>query len=588
MSRNKSAGPQTCIRSNDHNPSKQFPVSAPSIFLLFVFSSNTMSLEIDPSSGYCNSNGIYYSKGRPAEIPEDDLLDLPTFALSRQHRGRIALVDALTGTQISYPQLTHNVMAIAAGLHGLGVTQGDVVLIVSPNFLHFPVLAMAIMSIGAILSASNPLHSTSEIQKQMEVSMPVLVFTTPELVGKFKGMGVRLVMIGNDEESAKYSCVSSLAKLLRSDPTKKPSVKIHQEDTAVLLYSSGTTGRSKGVVCTHRNLIATVSNFCTVKNMETSCKNVYLCTIPLFHMYGLATFACGLLGIGATVIVLPKFKMEDLLLSIHKYRVTHLSVAPPIVKALSNDHVGGKYDLSSLREVSSGGAPLGRERMESFISHFPGVLILQTYGLTEASGPVTLSDASDGGHHGSVGKLVPSIEAKIVDPDTKKSMPPNKRGELWLRGPTIMKGYHNNKEATSLALDSQSWFRTGDICYIDEEGRTYVVDRLKELIKYKGFQVAPAELEDILLSNPEIADAAVIPYVDEVAGEIPMACIVRKAGSNLREEDVISFVGRQVAPYKKIRRVAFSNSVPRTPSGKIMRRNLRALIQQQHWTRSRL
>eukprot|EP01018_Ginkgo_biloba_P002214 Gb_19734 [translate_table: standard] len=545
-----------------------------------------MSLEVEPSSGYCNSNGVYYSKGRPAEIPEDDLLDLPTFALSRQHKGRIALVDSLTGTQISYPQLTHHVMAVAAGLHGLGVTQGDVVLVVSPNFLHFPVLAMAIMSIGAIISAANPLHSSSEIQKQMEISMPVLVFTIPDLVDKFKGMGVRLVMIGSDEESAEYSCVCSLAKLLRSDPSKKPSVKIHLEDTAVLLYSSGTTGRSKGVMCTHRNLIAITSIFCTVMDVETSCKDVYLCTIPLFHMYGLAFFACGLLGIGATVVIMPKFKIEDLLLSIQKYRVTHLPVAPPIVMALSNAHVGSKYDLSSLKEVTSGGAPLGRDQMESFKSRFPGVLILQTYGLTETSGPATLSEASEGRCYGSVGKLVPNLEAKVVDPDTKMSMPPNKRGELWLRGPIIMKGYCNDKEATSLALDSEGWFHTGDACYIDEEGRIYIVDRLKELIKYKGFQVAPAELEDILLSNPEIEDAAVIPYVDEVAGEIPMACIVRKPGSNLREEDVINFVGIQVAPYKKIRRVTFVNSVPRSPSGKIIRRNLRDLIQQQHSTPS--
>eukprot|EP01018_Ginkgo_biloba_P002213 Gb_19735 [translate_table: standard] len=547
-----------------------------------------MTMEIDPSSGYCNSNGIYYSKLRPAEVPADDLLDLSTFVLSRQHRGRIALVEALSGTQISYAQLTHDVMAVAAGLHGLGVTQGDVVLVVSANFLHFPVLALAIMSIGAILSAANPLQGSSEIQKQMAISMPVLVFTTPELVDKFKGMGVRLVMIGSDEESAKYSCVSSLAKLLRSDPTKKPSVKIHQEDTAVILYSSGTSGRSKGVVCTHRNLIATVSNFCTIMDVETSCKDVHLCTIPLFHMYGLATFACGLLGVGVTVVILPRFKMEDLLLSIHKYRVTHIPVAPPIVMALIKIHVGGKYDLSSLKEVSSGGAPLGREQMESFRSRFPGVLILQAYGLTETSGPVALGDASDGGYYGSVGKLVPSLVGKVVDLNSKKPMPPNNRGELWLRGPTIMKGYYNDKEATSLALDTESWFRTGDICYIDEEGRIYIVDRLKELIKYKGFQVAPAELEDVLLSNPEIEDAAVIPYVDEVVGEIPMACIVRKPGSNLREEDVISFVGRQVASYKKIRRVAFINSVPRSPSGKILRRKLRAVIQQQHSTPSRL
>lgn len=547
-------------------------------------------MEIDPQSGYCNTKGVYYSKRKPAEIPhQNDPLDVPTFVLSRHdHGNHSALVDAITGAHITYSQLRCSAMAAAAGLHQLGVQHGDIVLIVSPNFLQFPALAMGIMSIGAVLSTANPLYTSSELRKQIEDSMPVLVFTTPHLLHKFNNMNVRIVMIGTHEQSGTYDppVISSLSSLFDSDPANKPPKKICQDSTAVMLYSSGTTGRSKGVVCTHRNLIAMTSILCTLMG---SSKDVYLCFIPLFHMYGFNTFVCGLMAIGATVIILPKFSMEGMLMAIQRYRVTHIPAVPAIAIRLSKlPDVDQKYDLSSVKEVIVGGASMGREQMEAFRSRFPGIGISQMYGMTEVSGSVIKSEGNDIKHYGSVGILVPNVEAKVVDIVTGKPLPPNRRGELCFRGPMVMKEYYKNKEATSSAIDSEGWLHSGDICRINEEGHVYIVDRLKELIKYKGLQIAPAELEELLLCNPEIEDSAVIPYPDEEAGEVPMAFIARKPASNLTEEDVMEFVGRQVAPYKKIRRVAFVVSIPRTESGKILRKHLRALVQKKASTLSRL
>lgn len=547
-------------------------------------------MEIDPQSGYCKTNGVFYSKRKPAAIPDqDDPLDVPNFVLSRHEQGnQMAFVDAITGLHVTYSHLRRSAMAAAAGLHQLGVQHGDIILIVSPNFLQFPALAMGIMSIGAVLSTANPLYTSSELQKQIEDSMPVLVFTTPQLLNKFNKMNVRIVMIGTPEESRKYNApvISSLSSLLSSDPANKPPTKIRQDSTAVVLYSSGTTGRSKGVVSTHRNLIVTTSILCTLMG---SCKDVYLCFIPLFHMYGFNTFVCGLMAIGATVVILPKFTMEGMLMAIQRYRVTHIPAVPAIAIRLSKlPNVDQKYDLSSLKEVMIGGASMGREQMEAFRSRFPGIGISQIYGMTELSGSVIKSEGNDIKHYGSVGILVPNVEAKVVDIVTGKPLPPNARGELCFRGPMVMKEYYKNKEATSSSIDSEGWLHSGDICRINEEGHVYIVDRLKELIKYKGLQIAPAELEELLLCNPEIEDSAVIPYPDEEAGEVPMAFIAKKPTSNLTAEDVIEFVGRQVAPYKKIRRVAFVVSIPRTESGKILRKHLRALVEPKTSTPSRL
>lgn len=531
--------------------------------------------QVDPKSGFCKANGIYYSKRYPVLLPPPHHpLDVTTYIFSlQQNMQQIAFIDGPSGNTLSYSALRHNVRAIAAGLHGLGVRKGDVVLVISPNSIAIPCIYLAILSIGAIITTINPLSTEREIAGQVKDSKPVIAFTLPHLLHKLRATQMPLILIQGSLESR---CVTTLHDLLQSDLRDMPFIDIRQDDTATLLYSSGTTGKSKGVLSTHRNIIASIAGN-RVRYETEGCKT-YLCSMPLFHIFGLRFMVCSLAA-GATIVMPPKFDMEEILRSIEQYRVTLLPTVPSVLVALAKSTGAHKYDLGSLQQISLGGAPLGKDVILSFNAKFPRIQIGQGYGLTETVGAIAYTNSDEESDEenrrtGTVGLLSDVVEAKVVDPDSAKSLPPNHRGELWLRGPTIMKGYFGNEHATASTLDSEGWLRTGDLCYFDEEGFLFVVDRLKELIKYKGYQVAPAELEELLLSHPEISEAAVIPYPDQEAGQIPMAFVVRSHGSNLSERDVINFVAEQVIHYKKIRRVAFTSSIPKNASGKILRKDL--------------
>ncbi|KAL6215825.1 hypothetical protein ACLB2K_015253 [Fragaria x ananassa] len=468
----------------------------------------------------------------------------------------------------------------------MGIKKGHVILILSPNSISIPVVCLAIMSLGAVITTTNPLNTTREITKQIADSKPVLAFTTRELLPKLAGFASNnIVLMDRADQQTKNKSrsnkkVLTLAEMMNRPPTSgRFRETVSQNDTATLLYSSGTTGASKGVVSSHRNLIATVRTVLGrfFSQAEEEQVQTFLCTVPMFHIYGLATFATGFLTSGSTIVILSKFDMHDMLSAIGKYRVTYLPLVPPILVALVNGaaEIKAKYDLSSLRSALSGGAPLSKEVIEGFLEKFPTVSISQGYGLTETTGVGASTDTlEESRRYGTAGMLSPSMEAKIVDPDSGEALTVNKTGELWLKGPTIMKGYFCNDDATASTLDSEGWLRTGDLCYIDDDGFIFVVDRLKELIKYKAFQVPPAELESLLLTHPQISDAAVIPFPDEKVGQFPMAYVVRKAGSNLSETAVMDFIAKQVAPYKRIRKVAFIASVPKNPSGKILRKDL--------------
>ncbi|KAJ1424224.1 AMP-dependent synthetase/ligase [Sesbania bispinosa] len=537
---------------------------------------------INPRSGFCASNSIFYSKRKPLPLPPNHSLDVTTFISSRAHHGKTAFVDAATGQLFTYQQLWTAVNAVATSLSEMGIRKGNVVLLLSPNSIYFPVVCLAVMSLGAIITTTNPLNTTREIAKQIADSKPVLAFTIPPLVPKIIGASPSLPIILMDSESATVSVsgakiVATLNEMMKKEPkTSQVRDRINQDDTATLLYSSGTTGPSKGVISSHGNLIAMVQIVLNRFSKEEE-QQTFICTVPMFHIYGLAVFATGLLASGSTVVVLSKFEMHDMLLSIEKFRASYLPLVPPILVALLNnaDAIKGKYDLRSLHTVLSGGAPLSKEVIEGFVEKYPNVTIMQGYGLTESGGVGASTDSlEESRRYGTAGLLSPSAEAMIVDPETAQPLPANRAGELWLRGPTIMKGYFSNEEATTSTLNSEGWLRTGDVCYFDDDGFLFIVDRLKELIKYKGYQVPPAELEALLLTHPAISDAAVIPYPDKEAGQVPMAYVVRKAGDSISEKQVMDFIAGQVAPYKRIRKVAFISSIPKNPSGKILRKDL--------------
>ncbi|XP_004499325.1 probable CoA ligase CCL5 [Cicer arietinum] len=531
---------------------------------------------MDSKSGFCSSNSIFYSKRKPLPLPPSHYIDATTFISSRSHHGRVALIDASTGRQFTYQQLWSAVEAVTSSLSNMGIRKGDVILILSPNSIYFPVVCLAVMSLGAIITTTNPLNTTREIAKQIADSKPVLAFTTSPLAPKIRGASPTLAIILMESEG---DSSNTLEEMMKKEPElSRVRERVNQDDTATLLYSSGTTGPSKGVVSSHKNLIAMVQIVLARFGKEQEERGqTFICTVPMFHIYGLAVFATGLLSLGSTIVVLSKFEMHDMLSSIEKFRASILPLVPPILVAMLNnaDAIKSKYDLSSLHTVLSGGAPLSKEVTEGFVEKYPNVAILQGYGLTESSGVGASTDSlEESRKYGTAGLLSSSTEAMIVDTETAKPLPVNRTGELWLRGPTIMKGYFSNEEATTSTLTSDGWLKTGDVCYIDSDGFVFIVDRLKELIKYKGYQVPPAELEALLLTHPAILDAAVIPYPHKEAGQIPMAYVVRKAESNIAEKQVMDFIAGQVASYKRIRKVAFISSIPKNPSGKILRKDL--------------
>ncbi|GLT74413.1 hypothetical protein SLA2020_462140 [Shorea laevis] len=444
-----------------------------------------------------------------------------------------------------------------------------------PKLNLLPRRLPSVMSLGAIITTTNPLNTPAEIAKQIVDSNPVLAFTTSQLIPKIAGTNLPVVLLDDERVNVTSGSeiITTLDQMMKKEPSRKRiGERVNQDDTATLLYSSGTTGTSKGVISSHRNLMALVQSV-----LSRYTENTLICTLPMFHVYGLAAFTVGFLATGSTIVVLSKFEMHDMPSAIEKYSATLVPLVPPILLAMVNgaDRIRRTYDLSSMKTIMCGGAPLSAEMVEGFVEKYPTVTILQGYGLTESTALGSSTNSlEESRRYGAAGLLLSSMEAKIVDPDSGEALGVNCHGELWLRGPSIMKGYFRNADATATTLDSEGWLKTGDLCYIDEDGFIFIVDRLKELIKYKGYQVPPAELEALLLTHPDINDAAVIPFPDKEVGQFPMAYVVMKPGSNLSGNEVMDFVAKQVAPYKRIRKVVFAASIPKNPSGKILRKDL--------------
>ncbi|XP_056175119.1 4-coumarate--CoA ligase-like 9 [Syzygium oleosum] len=530
---------------------------------------------VDPGSGYCPATRTFRSLRPHFPLPPPSLpLSVSHYALSLLPPSTSAafLVHATSGHLLSYPDFLRRVRSLALSLQSsFSLAKGDVAFILAPPSLHVPVVYFALLSIGVVVCPANPLSSPSEIAHQVRLCRPAIAFSTSQIAPKLPRVPHGTVLIDSPEFESMLAQYGSVPMAEAMPPNQ-----VEQSDSAAILFSSGTTGRVKGVLLTHRNLIVLLAGFyhLRLQRAEHEPHPVSLFVLPLFHVFGFFMLVKAF-ALGETAVLMERFDFVEMLRAIEKYRVTKMPVSPPLIVAFVKSEIAGKYDLSSLQVLGSGGAPLGKEVADGFRERFPHVEIVQGYGLTETCGVGTGTLGPDeANHHGSVGRIAHHMEAKIVDPTTADALPPGQRGELWLRGPTIMKCYVGDDKATAETIDSDGWLRTGDLCYFDSEGFLFIVDRLKELIKYKAYQVAPAELEHLLHSNPDVADAAVIPYLDEEVGQIPMAFVVRKPGSNITESQVMDFISKQVAPYKKIRRVAFIGSIPKSPAGKILRREL--------------
>jgi acyl-CoA synthetase (AMP-forming)/AMP-acid ligase II len=341
-------------------------------------------------------------------------------------------------------------------------------------------------------------------------------------------------------------------------------------DLAVLPYSSGTTGLPKGVMLTHRNLVANIRQ--TQAILGVTSDDVLIGVLPFFHIYGMTVIMNLGIRAGATTVTMARFDLDGFLDLIEAHHITHAFVVPPIALALGKHPAVDGRDLSSLRVVMSGAAPLGAELAERVADRI-GCVVMQGYGLTESS-PVTHTNPTDPERvkPGTIGPPVPDTECRVIDPESGEDAAPGERGELWVRGPQVMRGYLNNREATEAAIDGDRWLRTGDVAEVDADGYFRIVDRLKELIKYKGFQVAPAELEALLITHPAIADVAVVGVPDEEAGEVPKAFVVCE--EEVTDRELLDFVAERVAPQKRIRLIERVEEIPKSPSGKILRRVL--------------
>ncbi|XP_028752923.1 4-coumarate--CoA ligase-like 1 [Neltuma alba] len=509
-----------------------------------------------------------------------DNVTLPEFVLqnSELYADKVAFVEAGSGKAITHGQVKRDTERFAKALRSLGLRKGHVVIAVLPNVAEYAIVALGIMAAGGVFSGANPAAHASEIKKQAQSADAKLIVANGLNYEKVKAVGLPVIVLDDEpiEDAMNWKKLLDAADRAGQTVPKEP---ISQIDLCAMPFSSGTTGLSKGVMLTHRNLVANLCSTLFGVEPEMVGQVTSLGLLPFFHIYGIAGICCATLRNKGTVVVMGRFELRTFLNALIAHEVNFAPIVPPIILNLVKNPVVDEFDLSKLKlqAVLTAAAPLAPEVLTAFENKFPGVLVQQAYGLTEHS-CITLTHAHKGlanSKRNSVGFILPNLEVKFIDPDTGKSLPRNTSGELCVRSQAVMQGYYKQVEETAQTIDKNGWLHTGDIGFIDDDDNVFIVDRIKELIKYKGFQVAPAELEAILLSHSSVEDAAVVPIADEEAGEIPGASVVMCAGAKESEEDMIKYVASNVASYKKVRVLHFVDAIPKSPSGKIMRRLVR-------------
>ncbi|MCH9734729.1 MAG: 4-coumarate--CoA ligase family protein [Actinomycetia bacterium] len=527
------------------------------------------------------------------DIPSKSVYGYLFGRLNDEDADRVAIVDTKSGRATTYREVVARVRTFAGALAARGTSVGDVIGLLAPNSALFAVAFHGILRAGATATTINTLFTAKDIAKQLTDAHATMLVTVTLLLPQAKEAAAAaglpddnlVVLDGAGRVADGHPNVVELLAAGAPAPTVNFAPSSH---LAALPYSSGTTGNPKGVMLTHRNLVANLAQIRPLHGMVA--EDVVMAVLPFFHIYGMTVLLNAALHARARLIIMQKFDLDEFLGNIAKHKCTIAFIAPPIAVALAKDPLVDSYDLSSLNVVMSGAAPLDAE-LGLAVAERLGCKVVQGYGMSELS-PVSHITPFDGGRlnmradapPSSVGWTVSNAASKIVDPESGDEIEVpeeglSKTGELWFKGPNVMAGYLNNDEATRATVDDDGWLHTGDLAQVDDAGCVYIVDRLKELIKYKGYQVPPAELEAVLLSHPQIADAAVIGVPDADGEEVPKAFVVKRTSpdlAELTEAGVMEFVAGQVAPYKKVRKVEFIEAIPKSASGKILRRDLRA------------
>ena len=508
--------------------------------------------------------------------PEPDIeiptADITSYVLehAESRADKPALVDGPSGRTLTYGQLAGAIRALAAGLAARDFGKGDVLALYMPNLPEYAVAFHGVASTGGSCTTMNPLYTADEVAHQLEDSGARFLVTVGPMLEVAREaasrVGLEEVFVVGEAEGA-----TPVTELL-GDPSEAPSPQIDTDtDLAVLPYSSGTTGLPKGVMLSHRNIVANLAQVQAAFPIGED--DALVGVLPFFHIYGMTVIMNQGLRNGATIVTMPRFDLAQFLSLIQDHGVTRAYVVPPIALALAKHPAVDEHDLSSLETIMSGAAPLGGELSEAVAERL-GCTVIQGYGLTETS-PVTHVIRPDAENRpGSIGQALANTECRVVDPESGRDVGEGEPGELWIRGPQVMKGYLNNEEATRNTVDGDGWLHTGDIATVDSDGYFQIIDRLKELIKYKGFQVAPAELEALLVTHPEVQDVAVIGVPDEECGELPKAYVV-PAGDSVDADALMEWCAERVSPQKKVRLVETIEAIPKSASGKILRRELK-------------
>ncbi len=512
---------------------------------------------------------IYKSPLPDVDIP-DVTITAHVLRKADQLADRVAIRDHAGASSYTFAELRAAIHSLAGGLAARGVGPESVVGLMAPNVPEYAVVFHGVAVAGGAVTTINPTYGAEEVRHQLTDAGASTLFTVPMFLDTaleaIEGTDVSEVIVIGDAEDGATPMSDVFGDAIEQVPVDL------DEHTVVLPYSSGTTGLPKGVMLTHRNLVANIEQ--CAHAIKYGDDEVALAALPFFHIYGMQVLMNGLLANGVTTVTMPRFDMAEALEAVQSLKITRFFAVPPMILGLAKHPIVDQYDTSSIRHVFSGAAPLGAE-LAAEASARLGCEVVQGFGMTEL-GPVSHCTVEGEYRPGTSGVTISNTESRIVDPATGEDQPVGERGELWVRGPQVMKGYLNNPEATAATIDADGWLHTGDVAIIDEHHHMTIVDRLKELIKYKGFQVAPAELEALIITHPKVADVAVIGVPDDEAGEIPKAFVVPAPGETVTLDDIQALVGEHLVSYKQIRLLEVLDAIPKSASGKILRKDLRA------------